>query len=156
MTRFLLTNTLCIFPTHLVVWSPAHCCLDCEDASRGMPVIAGNCQAMHTRQPGSWHCLHSRMSLHSKDFFVFLCREEVVPGATNASAETISAASAKERKDMVEKCLPELRPFRMNSRCRRFGRLASTDRSVGQGRYRRSVRLHLRRITVEIDGRFGS
>jgi len=44
--------------------------------------------------------------MHHKDFFVFLCREEVVPGATNASAETISAASTKEREDMVEKCLP--------------------------------------------------
>jgi len=41
------------------------------------------------------------------------------------------------------------------SQCRRFGRLALTDRSVGQGRYRRSVRLHLRDDTVDIDGRFG-
>ena len=40
-------------------------------------------------------------------------------------------------------------------RCRRFGRLASTDRSVGHGRYRRSVRFHLRDNTVDIDGRFG-
>ena len=41
-----------------------------------------------------------------------------------------------------------------------WSRLISTVGSVpptGQhGRYRRSVRLHLRRITVDIDGRFGS
>ena len=37
-------------------------------------------------------------------------------------------------------------------RCRRFGRLALTDRSVGHGRYRR---FHLRDNTVDIDGRFG-
>jgi len=40
-------------------------------------------------------------------------------------------------------------------RCRRFGRLALTDRSVGHGRHRRSVRLYLRDDTVDIDGRFG-
>ena len=40
-------------------------------------------------------------------------------------------------------------------RCRRFGRLALTDRSVGHGRYRRSVRFHLQDNTVDIDGRFG-
>jgi len=40
-------------------------------------------------------------------------------------------------------------------RCRRFGRLALTDRSVGHGQYRRSVRFHLRDNTVDIDGRFG-
>ena len=39
--------------------------------------------------------------------------------------------------------------------CRRFGRLALTDRSVGHGRYLRSVRFHLRDNTVDIDGRFG-
>jgi len=37
----------------------------------------------------------------------------------------------------------------------RFGRLALTDRSVGHGRYRRSVRFNLRDNTVDIDGRFG-
>jgi len=40
-------------------------------------------------------------------------------------------------------------------KCRRFGRLAVTDRSVGHGRYRRSVRFHLRDNTVDIDDRFG-
>jgi len=40
-------------------------------------------------------------------------------------------------------------------RCRRFGRLALTDRLVGHGRYRRSVRFHLRDNTVDIDGRYG-
>jgi len=40
-------------------------------------------------------------------------------------------------------------------RCRRFGRLALTDWSVGHGRYWRSVRFHLRDNTVDIDGRFG-
>ena len=40
-------------------------------------------------------------------------------------------------------------------RCRLFGRLALTDRSVGQGRNRQSVRFHLRDNTVDIDGRFG-
>ena len=39
--------------------------------------------------------------------------------------------------------------------CRRFGRFALTDRSVGHGRYRRSVRFHLRDNTVDIDDRFG-
>jgi len=33
--------------------------------------------------------------------------------------------------------------------------LALTDRSVGQGRYRWSVRFHLRDNTVDIDGQFG-
>ena len=33
--------------------------------------------------------------------------------------------------------------------------MALTDRSVGHGRYRRSVRFHLRDNTVDIDGRFG-
>jgi len=42
------------------------------------------------------------------------------------------------------------------SRCRQFGRLALTDRSVGQGRYGQSVRFHLRDNTVDIEGRFGS
>jgi len=39
-------------------------------------------------------------------------------------------------------------------RCRRFGRLILTDRSVSHGRYRRSVRLHTLENTVDIDGRF--
>ena len=37
-----------------------------------------------------------------------------------------------------------------------WSRSISTVGSVPPGRYRRSVRLHLRRITVDIDGRFGS
>ena len=40
-------------------------------------------------------------------------------------------------------------------RCRQFGRLALTDRSVGHGRNGRSVRFHLRDNTVDMGGRFG-
>jgi len=40
-------------------------------------------------------------------------------------------------------------------RCHQFGRLALTDRSVGHGRYRWSVRFHLRDNTVDINGWFG-
>jgi len=39
--------------------------------------------------------------------------------------------------------------------CRRFGRLTLTDRSVGHGRFRWSVRFHLRDNTVDINGRLG-
>ena len=37
--------------------------------------------------------------------------------------------------------------------CRWFGQLILNDRSVSHGQYRRSVRLHLRENTVDIDGR---
>ena len=50
--------------------------------------------------------------------------------------------------------LKKHRPSGKFKRCGRFGGLDFTDRSVCHGRYRLSVRFHLWRITVDIDGRF--
>ena len=79
--------------------------------------------------------------------FAFLCRSMMwIPRIPFPSSRGIP-------REMNAK-IPAKIPRHLH-RCRLFGRLALTDRSVGPGRYRRSVRFHLRDNTVDIDGRFG-